>query len=273
MSSVSSSGSSYWRRILESFSLNQPLPMPTDQQPLLLALSAAQGSGKSTLCQKLQQQWQQQGLKVAVVSLDDYYLDRAERQVLAQLVHPLCLQRGVPGTHHSGQLIDDLLAFLRGQAVAWRRFDKGTEQSYLDTPVQADIVLLEGWCLGLPAQPDEDLLLAVNQLEHQQDPQLIWRHWVNQHLAGNYVQLNTLAAELAWLQAPDWATVCRWRSQQEEALWQKGQGQDPAELAEFMLYFERLTRFSPVLTSIADCRLQLGPERQWLQLSSRSSQH
>ncbi|WP_337879780.1 kinase [Rheinheimera sp.] len=269
MPSVSSSGLSFWFRILESFSLKQPLPMPTEDRPVILALSAAQGSGKSTLCRKLQQQWQLQGVKVAVVSLDDYYLDRAARTQLAQQIHPLCLQRGVPGTHHIHQLIEDLHAFQNGQAVAWRRFDKGTEQSWLDRPELADLLVLEGWCLGLPAQPEQDLLQPVNALEQLEDSAQVWRRWVNQHLAGPYQQLNALADELLWLQAPDWPTVCRWRAEQEQALWQQGLGQSPAGLARFMLYYERLTRFSPVLAGLADCQLQLGPQRQWLQLSCR----
>ena len=39
------------------------------------------------------------GLNVVVLSLDDFYLTRDERNALARTVHPMLQVRGVPGTH------------------------------------------------------------------------------------------------------------------------------------------------------------------------------
>ena len=64
----------------------------------VLGIHGAQGSGKSTLAEFLRWYLQgEHGMTVAVVSIDDFYLRRAERQALAATVHPLLLTRGVPG--------------------------------------------------------------------------------------------------------------------------------------------------------------------------------
>ena len=66
--------------------------------PLLVGINGAQGTGKTTLCKFLAAILSSQ-LGVAVLSLDDFYLTRAERHKLAAAVHPLLATRGVPGTH------------------------------------------------------------------------------------------------------------------------------------------------------------------------------
>src|SRR5476649_1736390 len=61
---------------------------------LYAGLCGAQGSGKSTAALVIRHLLEAKGLRVAVLSLDDLYLTRAERQVLAQTVHPLLATRG-----------------------------------------------------------------------------------------------------------------------------------------------------------------------------------
>ena len=50
-------------------------------------------------------------LGVAVLSLDDLYLTRAQRQRLALDVHPLLATRGPPGSHDLAHLVKVLAAF------------------------------------------------------------------------------------------------------------------------------------------------------------------
>ena len=68
--------------------------------PLVVGINGAQGSGKSTLT-KILSMLLSQGFdkNVVSISIDDLYLTRAERQQLAEDIHPLFLTRGVPGTH------------------------------------------------------------------------------------------------------------------------------------------------------------------------------
>ena len=55
-----------------------------------LAIAGSQGTGKSTLAQALQVLLQaQHARRVVIISLDDFYLTRADRQQLGEQVHPL----------------------------------------------------------------------------------------------------------------------------------------------------------------------------------------
>jgi hypothetical protein len=52
----------------------------------------------------------------AVLSLDDLYRTRAERQAMARQVHPLFATRGVPGTHDVDLGLATIAALRRGKA-------------------------------------------------------------------------------------------------------------------------------------------------------------
>ena len=107
--------------------------------PAVIGISGAQGSGKSTLAAELVAQLQQRGVKAAAVSLDDYYVSQAQRQQLAEHVHPLLRQRGVPGTHHIQQAINDAIAVLAGQPVALPQFDKAQDEPAAALPARTKL--------------------------------------------------------------------------------------------------------------------------------------
>ncbi|NRQ41778.1 kinase [Rheinheimera sp. YQF-2] len=212
--------------------------------PAVIGISGAQGSGKSTLAAELVAQLKQQGLEAAAVSLDDYYLSKAQRQQLAQTIHPLLAQRGVPGTHDIEKAINDANAVLAGKPVALPQFDKALDEPAAPLAAQQlDILVVEGWCVGVQPQTAAELSQPVNTLEANEDAGGRWRHYVNTQLAGLYTDYWRLLTPLVWLQAPDWDCVCRWRAKQEQQLWQqRGTGMTEAELARFMLPFQRLTQ-------------------------------
>lgn len=215
-------------------------------KPVVVGVSGAQGSGKSTLAALLACELRQHQLAAQAVSLDDYYLPKAKRQVLAEQVHPLLVQRGVPGTHDILRALQDATVVLNGLPVALPVFDKACDDRLADLPAQQlDVLLVEGWCVGVPAQVEADLLQPVNTLEAQQDTAGQYRRYINQQLAGPYAEYWQLLQPLIWLQAPDWDCICRWRARQEQRLWQqRGSGMDDEALARFMLPFQRITQVS-----------------------------
>ncbi len=214
--------------------------------PAVIGITGAQGTGKSTLASLLVTELLAQGIGCAAVSLDDYYLTRQARQQLAGTVHPLLAQRGVPGTHDIGRALSDARQVLAGAAVALPRFDKALDDVLPDRPAaKLDLLIVEGWCLGLAAEAEPGLASPVNQLEATEDSSGAWRRYVNQQLAASYQPYFDLLQPLIWLKAPDWDSVCRWRAKQEQQLWQqRGTGMTAEQLARFMLPFQRLTQLS-----------------------------
>ncbi|MDG2529725.1 kinase [Caulobacter endophyticus] len=237
-------------------------------------LSGPQGAGKSTLMAVVARLLADEGLKVAVLSLDDLYLTRSQRQALARDVHPLLATRGPPGTHDVGlglSLLDDLAG---EGAIALPRFDKAADDRapreawpVFDAP--ADVVLLEGWCLGARPQGAAALAKPVNALERDEDKSGAWRGYIDAALAGPYRELFGRIDWLAVLTAPDFATVRAWRRQQEAklqvriaALGERG-GLDPAVLERFLDHYERLTAWcAEDLPRRADLHVALDAARR-----------
>ena len=68
-----------------AFDAARALPAATP----VFAITGLQGSGKSTLAGALAEDLAGRGMTCAVLSLDDLYLTRTERERLAREVHPL----------------------------------------------------------------------------------------------------------------------------------------------------------------------------------------
>lgn len=212
------------------------------QNVKLVAISGAQGCGKTTVAASLQQVFMQSGVRAGVVSLDDFYLCRRQRQHLAITIHPLLKSRGVFGTHRVELLRDVLEGQLAGRAIALPRFDKADDDVVADVPAaQYDLLIIEGWCLGAVTQTSKQLITAVNELDALPDA-ATWRSYQNEQLREFYQPLWSLFPMSFFFAAPDWQTVCRWRQQQEHALWrERGKGMDQYALQQFMLPFQRWT--------------------------------
>lgn len=86
-------------------------------------------------------------------------------------LRPLFVTRGVPGTHDLG-LLENVLDELRaGRGASLPRFDKTADDRVpaggwesIDTG-RLELIVIEGWCLGLPPQADTALAEPVNTLE------------------------------------------------------------------------------------------------------------
>ena len=81
-----------------------------------------------------------------------------------------------------------------------------------------NIVIFEGWCVGVEPQKNKDLLIAVNELEKYQDKKKIWRNRVNQELKKNYKKIFKLINKIIFLKVPSFKYVFKWRLLQEKKL-------------------------------------------------------
>jgi D-glycerate 3-kinase len=224
-------------------------------RPVLVGINGSQGSGKSTACDYLCEQMEiDGGVRVAVLSLDDFYLTRSQREQLAQTIHPLFATRGVPGTHDMALLrttLDGLLAHSAGGTVSIPRFDKALDDrrppvAWDRVAAGVDLVLLEGWCLGARPQSAEALAVPVNILEHDEDSDGRWRGYVNDVIARDFLPLYRRVDQWVMLRAPSFDCVYRWRLEQEQKLAARTPGgashiMSSEEVARFVQYYQRLT--------------------------------
>src|SRR5690606_5306011 len=187
----------------------------------VLGISGLQGSGKSTLVAQVVQAAGEAGLAAASLSLDDFYLPRARRLQLAARVHPLLATRGPPGTHDLRLALDTIDALRAGGTPPLPRFDKLADdrlpEERWSRPVRPlDLLVFEGWCVGVPAEDAAALAGPVNPLEAGEDPDGTWRRYCNTALARDYPALWARLDQLWFLRPPDFGTVYEWRWQQEQ---------------------------------------------------------
>ena len=235
-------------------------------------ITGLQGSGKSTLAAQIAALASQRGIAVAVLSLDDAYLDHDERAALARDVHPLLATRGPPGTHDVGLACRTLDALRAGETVALPRFDKLGDRRLpvSDWPRAGAVglVLFEGWFLGTPAEPAAALVEPVNALEGDEDRDGRWRHWCNDALGREYPTLWRRIDHLLFLQGPGFDVVPRWRWQQEQALQARHpdrQAMRREQVGRFVQFFERTSRQAMrTLPGIADRVVRLDAQRRLL---------
>lgn len=224
----------------------------------IIGVNGAQGAGKTTFSALLKVVLEiQYNMKVVNFSIDDFYLTRAEREKLAQEVHPLLITRGVPGTHDV-HLCEEVLSSLcmaspKTETVIPRfnkavddRFPESQWDSFVGRP---NVILFDGWFMGAVEQKETELLTPINDLERNEDPYCVWRRYVNSQLKDNYKSLFDKIDILVMLKVPSFDKVYEWRTLQENKLKMKTEGQknlrvmSDDELKRFISHYERLTRF------------------------------
>jgi len=257
----------------------------SNSKPILLGIQGSQGSGKSTCAAFLKLLFEKSYTqKTLAISIDDFYLRRSERRALASDIHPLFVTRGVPGTHDLALLLNIVQSCNDPEAMPlWVPvFDKATDNRARQADWQmvaepVDIVILEGWCVGLSAQDEEDLAQPINELEAVEDFKQHWRRYVNRQLDGTYADFYAKLDYLVALQAPSFECVYEWRALQEQKLLQSltEVGEDietknilsPQALTRFIAHYERLTRHAlATMPQQADWLLMLNADHSFSKL-------
>ena len=60
--------------------------------------------------------------------------------------------------------------------------DRSPKSKWLAVKKKPNIVIFEGWCVGVTSQKKKDLVIPINKLEKQKDKKRIWRQTVNKEL-------------------------------------------------------------------------------------------
>ena len=214
---------------------------------ILVGLAGSQGSGKSTLAKELCTHIENEGITCIILSLDDFYLTKIERQALASRVHPLFAKRGVPGTHDMlllESIISSILYETGTRSIKWPKFDKALDDRRTDQENEVLlrdsssrlVILLEGWCVGCTHLRDIDA--PVNQLEREEDPEGVWRRHIDLCIRSGYEPLWGNLDYRVFIQVPDTKCIRKWRMQQ--AIENK-EDLSKLQIVRFIQFFERIS--------------------------------
>lgn len=212
-----------------------------NQAPWIQGLVGLQGTGKTTLTKILTWILHQWGYRCLCLSLDDLYLPYSDR-VQLQRENPDLIWRGPPGTHdvELGLAVLTALQAQTEHSGVWvPRFDKSLHggagdrvaPEWISTPV--DIVLFEGWFVGMAPHPLVDALPSPLT----QSP---LTQYCNQQLH-RYVPLWNLLNALLILHLPQRHCSKLWRKEAEQKMNPQGTlgqvGMTDNEIDRFVDYF------------------------------------
>lgn len=226
--------------------------VPGQAGMVVAGICGAQGSGKTTLAHALEAELATHGKRALTLSLDDFYLPKAARTALGRDVHPLCVTRGVPGTHDIGLYSATLAALASAgsqQTTSLPLFSKLDDDrlsrdqwgAYVGRP---DVVLFEGWCVGAQPGTQDGRRGPINDLEALEDPDGVWRQWWNEALANDYWPVWCDLDPLILIRVPGIESVVQSRIRQEAGLAAAEPDKptmDEAAVRRFVAHYERLT--------------------------------
>ena len=224
-----------------------------DKKTKIVGLTGGQGSGKSTIS-KILRIILKKGLRLntVVFSIDDFYKTLVDRKRMSLKISSLFLTRGVPGTHDTKLLLNCLKSLKKEKfkKVLIPKFDKSIDDRlqknrWQTVKTKPDIVIFEGWCVGVTPQKNKDLLIPINSLEKERDKKKIWRKTVNNELKRNYKKIFKLIDKIIFLKVPSFKYVYKWRSLQEKKLILTSPGKkimDENQIRNFIMFYERLTK-------------------------------
>ncbi|CDO94814.1 unnamed protein product [Kluyveromyces dobzhanskii CBS 2104] len=226
------------------------------KSPLFVFISGPQGSGKSYNSDILFRSLNEKGVKVALTSIDDFYLTHKD-QLKLQSSFPengLLKGRGLPGTHDLAVLKETLKRLTDGKAnasdaetIQFPVYDKsrfngeGDRVGNIEAQLPLECVIIEGWFLGFEAVSDVSLQEAYGSaprgsalLRHELAHLRQVNEWLIEYAAvlWDNKSLDSIGIKFA---TDDTNNVYKWRLQQERALVaSQGQGMGDAQVKSFV---------------------------------------
>ena len=230
----------YWLPLAQSLA-NQQQKIA---RPFIQGLLGGQGTGKTTLGIVLNILLQYLGKTFLSISLDDLYKTYTDRQKLRDR-RPDLIWRGPPSTHDI-DLGMQVLQQLRDrnlnnpQPITIPRFDKSLHNGAGDRIEPeisdgADIVLFEGWFVGMHPLPISAFRNFVPPILSESDREFALECNANLY---NYLPLWEYLDSLIVLVPEDYQYSLQWRLEAERKLVNSGKtGMSDEEITKFVEYF------------------------------------
>ena len=202
----------------------------------IIGISALPGTGKTTLGNWLEAISLKLNFKIAVISIDDFYLPSNEMK-LAISNNPWNVSRGFPGSHSVKLMYEKLLNWKIKGELNVPVFDKSLRNGLgdrshwrIDNP---DLLIIEGWFLGIEPLVSDFYYQQMNLTElSPNESSYIFKIQSN---LGKYLDVWRLIDNIWHLKPLKFEYMNIWKTNQEKAMFiQKGNALQDEKLTNFL---------------------------------------
>jgi D-glycerate 3-kinase len=202
----------------------------------IIGLSALPGTGKTTLGKWLEAISLKLKFKIAVISIDDFYLPSDEMKLIIKN-NPWDVSRGFPGSHSVKLMHEKLLDWKINGELNVPVFDKSLrnglgDRSHWRTD-NPDLLILEGWFLGtepLSTGINDECFKSLKLSSHE----LAYRFKVQKNLI-EYLDVWSLIDNIWHLKPLKFEYMNIWKSNQEKEMFlKKGNALQDEKLSNFI---------------------------------------
>ena len=202
----------------------------------IIGLSALPGTGKTTLGKWLEAISLKLNFKIAVISIDDFYLPSYEMK-LAINNNPWNVSRGFPGSHSVKLMHEKLLNWKINGELNVPVFDKSLRNGLGDRSHwrsdKPDLLILEGWFLGIEPFSSDFNDKSINSAEFSPH-EISYRFKIQKNLK-EYLEVWSLIDNIWHLKPLNFEYMNLWKSNQEkEMLLKKGNALRDEKLSNFL---------------------------------------
>ena len=202
----------------------------------IIGISALPGTGKTTLGLWLEAISLKLNFKIAVISIDDFYLPSDEMKIAIK-DNPWNVSRGFPGSHSVKLMYEKLLNWKINGELNVPVFDKSLRNGLgdrshwrLDNP---DLLIIEGWFLGV-----EPLSIDVNyqntNLEEISSHESSYRYNIQNNLS-KYLDVWNLIDNIWHLKPINFEYMNMWKTSQEKEMFlRRGNALQDEKLSNFL---------------------------------------
>ena len=202
----------------------------------IIGISALPGTGKTTLGKWLEAISLKLNFKIAVISIDDFYLPSNEMN-LAIKDNPWNVSRGFPGSHSVKLMREKLLNWKINGELNVPVFDKSLRNGLGDRSYwklgNPDLLIIEGWFLGIePLSTDiqEQQMISPKLSSHE----LSYILKIQNNLK-EYLDVWSLIDTIWHLKPVHFDYMNIWKSNQEKEMFlQKGNALQDEKLSNFL---------------------------------------
>ena len=202
----------------------------------IIGISALPGTGKTTLGNWLEAISLKLNFKIAVISIDDFYLPSDEME-LAIKNNPWNVSRGFPGSHSVELMYEKLLNWKTTGELNVPVFDKSLRNGLgdrshwrLDNP---DLLIFEGWFLGIEPisiNVDDQIINSVELSPLESS----YRLKIQNNLI-QYLDVWNLIDNIWHLKPLKFEYLNKWKlNQEKEMLLKKGNALQDEKLSNFL---------------------------------------